>query len=53
MGLAAFPIIKASKSFDEAWEWIKYSLSELSKEQVGADRRWHADARFDSHSPHS
>jgi multiple sugar transport system substrate-binding protein len=28
VGLAAFPILKASKSQDEAWEFIKYSISE-------------------------
>jgi multiple sugar transport system substrate-binding protein len=28
VGLASFPIIAASKSQDEAWEFIKYSISE-------------------------
>ena len=28
MGLAAFPILEASKSKDEAWEFVKYSISE-------------------------
>ncbi len=28
VGLAAFPILKASKSQDEAWEFVKYSISE-------------------------
>ncbi len=28
VGLAAFPILDASKSKDEAWEFVKYSISE-------------------------